>query len=308
MRLPVIDYDAHPAYRPFAGQVDAERAAAVRAAHLDARNLVAARLGQHLVRPPVPEFGIAKTLGAHGVVAFELDPGSNRTLLRYLNERIEQLKLANEASIHVELAPDRDDGGAGPLGSICLELIRTFDLLSIAKVQLAADALYVKASLRYSTPENQAFQRETVVDYPDPSTVGLHFDVPTNSIKLTLFLSEVEDLETGAFGYIPGSHRRDPDESLDRIATHVLCTQDWIEEPTDHMALPNPLRQRALFGGDIIPGSEMESSILATETIITGPPGRCILFDTLGVHRGGMVSRGERRALQIGFFDAAWGL
>ena len=260
------------------------------------------------MRPPVPESGIVKTLGEHGVAAFELDPGSNRTLLRHLDERIEQLRLSNVASVHVELVPDRDDGGAGPLGSICLELIRTFDLLSIAKTELAADVLYVKASLRYSTQENQAFQRNTVVDYPDPSTVGLHFDVLTNSIKQTQFLSEVEDLETGAFGYIPSSHRRDLDDSLDRIATHILCSQDWIDEPTDRMALPSPLRQKATFGGDIIAGSEMEASILSQERIISGPAGRCILFDTLGAHRGGMVARGERRALQIGFFDAAWGV
>ncbi|MDA0340834.1 MAG: hypothetical protein O3B74_04455 [Proteobacteria bacterium] len=308
MRLPVIDYDAHPAYAPFAGQVRAERAEVVRAAHADARNLVAERLGGHLLRPSAPDTGLAKTLGEHGVVPFELDAGSNRSLLRYLDERIEQLKSTGEASQQIALAPDRDDGGAGRIGAICVELIRNFDLLAIAKTQLAAETLYVKASLRCSTPDNAAFQRQTITDFPDPATVGLHFDVPTNSIKLTLFVSEVEDLEAGAFGYIPGSHRRDLDDSFDRIATDILCKQDWIDEPIDLMALPNRLRQRATFGGDILPGSEMESTVLSKERIITGPPGRCVLFDTLGVHRGGMVLRGERRALQIGFFDAAWGV
>jgi len=308
MRLPVIDYDAHPAYAPFTEQIRAERAEVVRAAHAEARNLVTERLGDHLFRPSAPGTGMVNTLSEHGVVPLQLDAGSNQSLLGYVDERIEQLKLAGEASLQIALAPGCDDGGAGRIGAICLELIRSFDLLAIAKTQLAAETLYVKASLRYSTPENAAFQRQTIADFPDPATVGLHFDVPTNSIKLTLFVSEVEGLEAGAFGYIPGSHRRDLDDSLDRIATHILCKQDWIDEPIDLMALPNPLRQRATFGGDILPGSEMESAVLSKERIITGPPGRCVLFDTLGVHRGGMVLRDERRALQIGFFDAAWGV
>jgi hypothetical protein len=308
MRLPVIDYDVHPAYAPFTEQIRTERAKVVRAAHAEARNRVAERLGDHLLRPSVPDAGVANILGEHGIVPFELDAGSNRLLLGYVDERIEQLKLAGKASLQIALVPGRDDGGAGRIGAICLELIRSFDLLAIAKTQLAAETLYVKASLRYSTSENSAFLRQTIAGFPAPATVGLHFDVPTNSIKLTLFVSEVEDLESGAFGYIPGSHQRDLDDSLDRIATDILCKQDWLDEPLDLMALPNPLRQRALFGGDILPGSEIESTILSKERIITGPPGRCVLFDTLGVHRGGMVLRGERRVLQIGFFDAAWGV
>jgi hypothetical protein len=117
---------------------------------------------------------------------------------------------------------------AGWIGAICLELIRSFDLLAIAKTQLATETLYVKASLRRSTPENAAFQRQTIVDFPDLATVGLHFDVPTNSIKLTLFVSEVENLKAGAFGYIPGTHRGDLDDSLDRISADILCKQDWM--------------------------------------------------------------------------------
>ena len=236
MRLPVIDYDAHPAYAPCPEQIRAERAEVVRAAHAEARNLVAERLGDHLFRPSAPGTGMVNTLSEHGVVPLQLDAGSNQSLLGYVDERIEQLKLAGEASLQIALAPGCDDGGAGRIGAICLELIRSFDLLAIAKTQLAAETLYVKASLRYSTPENAAFQRQTIADFPDPATVGLHFDVPTNSIKLTLFVSEVEGLEAGAFGYIPGSHRRDLDDSLDRIATHILCKQDWIDEPIDSVA------------------------------------------------------------------------
>ena len=229
-------------------------------------------------------------------------------MFSYLDAQVEQVKQAGGSAVNVEIDPDRTDGGAGRLGAICMELIRSFDLLTIAKAQLGTDTLYVKVSVRYATPDNQGFQRRTNPEHPDPATVGLHFDVPVNSIKLTLFLSEVEDLETGAFGYIPASHRRDREDNLDRIATHVLCAQDWIDKRADVMALPNALRQRAMFGGDIVPGSAMEAEVLAMERIIAGPPGRCILFDTLGAHRGGMVSRGARRAMQIGIFDAAWGI
>lgn len=314
MRLPVIDYDAHPGYRDFVGAVDADRAARVRRGHSAARAKIAAGVGTHLSREFVSRDtggadtgGLAGLLAKHGVVPLGLDAEANSSMFRYLDERIEELKRSGQAWAQMELNLDLNDAGIGETGSISLELIRTFDLLNVARTQLGTDKLYAKVSLRYSTLENQAEDRSTIPDQPDPRTVGLHFDVPTNSVKFTLFLSEVEDLETGAFGYIPGSHLRDLNESLDRVATHVLCTQDWIKGPADFMALPNHLRQRATFGGDIVPESEMEASVLASERIITGPPGRCMIFDTLGAHRGGMVTRRARRALQIGFFDAAWG-
>ena len=111
MRLPVIDYDAHPGYVPFTEQARAERAEVVRAAHSEARNLVAERLGDHLLRPSAPDTGMANTLSEHGVVPLQLDAGSNRSLLSYVDGRIEQLKLAGEASLQIALAPGRDGGG-----------------------------------------------------------------------------------------------------------------------------------------------------------------------------------------------------
>ena len=98
---------------------------------------------------------------------------------------------------------------AGRIGAIYLALIRSFDLMAAAKT------LSVKASLRYSMRENAAFLRQTVVVFPDRARVNLHFDISTNSIKLTLFVSEVEDLESVAFGYVLGSGQRDLDDNLD---------------------------------------------------------------------------------------------
>lgn len=309
MPIPVIDYDAHPAYRGFAGQASRERMARLRAAHAGVRQELEHRLGERLERLPVSEDAspVAQAFGQQGVVAFALDPGSNRPLFRYLDGAVERVKRSGDASYQVAVDPALVDGGAGPLGGVCLELLRAFDLLELARHQLGTDALYVKASVRYSTPENQSFQRDVIPDHPDPKTVGLHFDVPLNSVKLTVFLSEVEDLETGAFGYIPGSHLNGREDILNRSATHLLCAEDWVDQHADLMALPNTLRQRATFGGDIVPGSAMEEMVLASERVIAGPPGRCILFDTLGAHRGGMMRRGSRRVFQIGIFDAGWG-
>ena len=76
MLLPVIDYDAHPAYRRLVGGLGEARAAAVRSAHADARRLVAGRLGDHLVRPAVsPDAtGIARTFAENGIVPL-IGPG-----------------------------------------------------------------------------------------------------------------------------------------------------------------------------------------------------------------------------------------
>lgn len=310
MLIPEIDYDSHPAYRDRAGTVPPERAARLCAAHASARDMVAKAFGGHLARPKAEDTpdGLAGGMARHGIAAFDLDPGRNDGLFKVLDQEAAEVRESGKAARQTTLDTTRPDGGAGRLGAACMELVRAFGLLDLAAAQLGTTDLFVKGSVRYSTPENQAYQRDTIPGHQDPATVGLHFDVPVNSIKLTVFLSDVDDLEAGAFGYIPGSHHRPADDVLDRTATHLVCSQDWVDPVADLMALPNRLRQRATFGGDVVPGSAMESEILASERVVTGPRGRCMLFDTLGAHRGGMVRRGARSVMQIGLFDKAWGM
>jgi hypothetical protein len=67
------------------------------------------------------------------------------------------------------------------------------------------------------------------------------------------------------------------------------------------MKLPASLRGSTHFGDDVLDSSELSQKLLATERTFVGSAGTLILFDgSAGIHRGALVHRGERWALQIG--------
>ena len=70
------------------------------------------------------------------------------------------------------------------------------------------------------------------------------------------------------------------------------------------MRLPRSLRFNSHMGWDILPKSEIESEFIASETKVIGPAGTFIAFDGAHlVHRGGLVEKNDRIALQIIFSD-----
>jgi hypothetical protein len=68
------------------------------------------------------------------------------------------------------------------------------------------------------------------------------------------------------------------------------------------MTLPTELRFNSHFGFDVIPGSELEENLSTREVEITGAKGTYLVFDGANLlHRGGLVKKGDRLALQIIF-------
>ena len=65
------------------------------------------------------------------------------------------------------------------------------------------------------------------------------------------------------------------------------------------LSLPEEMRVKAEFGGDMIPGSPEAEDLLAQEQVMTGPRGQMNLFNPDAIHRGGNVERGRRHVLLI---------
>jgi hypothetical protein len=63
------------------------------------------------------------------------------------------------------------------------------------------------------------------------------------------------------------------------------------------MALPKPFRRKCTFGSDLTDGSADANAVLGAEYRFTSADGDAILFDNLGIHRGALVTAGERRIL-----------
>jgi ectoine hydroxylase-related dioxygenase (phytanoyl-CoA dioxygenase family) len=149
------------------------------------------------------------------------------------------------------------------------------------------------------------FWRRTFPDLP-PSERPLsyfHSDVSGAGLKAIIYLSDVEP-ENGPFCFAVGSHR---------VKTPMLIR--WVEETNDQSgassttlegrssfaALPMILQRKCAFGNDVMPHTEIADRVLAAEWRITAARGHVVLFDPKGLHRGGMVTRGERRVLTCVF-------
>jgi len=72
-----------------------------------------------------------------------------------------------------------------------------------------------------------------------------------------------------------------------------------VEARQKFMALPAFLRKKAEFGADVPDDSTEAERLREGHFSATSNYGNCVLFDGNGMHRGGMVNKGERRCLFI---------
>lgn len=130
-------------------------------------------------------------------------------------------------------------------------------------------------------------------------TAYYHRDASGGDVKAIIYLSDVSP-ENGPFTFVLGSHKHRPSGIV-----------DWIGETNDHSgfsatdgkarqsfaALPALFRRKCAFGNDIRSESDIARRIHAAEWEIAASRGHIVVFDTKGIHRGGMVRNGERVVL-----------
>lgn len=159
------------------------------------------------------------------------------------------------------------------------------------------------------------------IGLPTSDLTYLHVDKGYDIVKCIIYLDEVTE-ENGPFSYFTGP----PDERM-KFQDQFYCYLDYEWVKRYKPDLPNPkqyyrkhclspkfreefvnlpqfFRGSSHFGDDILNGSELSQSLLKNENKVTSDLGNCFLFfgsDLL--HRGGMVKKGERLALQLGFLQ-----
>lgn len=130
----------------------------------------------------------------------------------------------------------------------------------------------------------------------------MHIDsTHSPQIKVMLYLSDV-DPSKGPFSIVPGSHRWDHtgDGRLIRRAFDKSKLVGRSEEKRRlFMSLPREYRLKAEFGGDLLAGDPVAEHLLGLEQVVPGSKGTLIAFDPRAIHRGGLVRKGFRQALQI---------
>jgi hypothetical protein len=131
-----------------------------------------------------------------------------------------------------------------------------------------------------------------------PRSAYFHRDASGGDLKAIVYMTDVGP-ENGPFGYVLGSHRLQlsrVDNFICEAIDHGLAGTDADTRRTFAL-LPAKLRQKGAFGNDLADDSPESAEILRCHWPITGPKGSVVLFDTKGIHRGGMVEKGERRVI-----------
>lgn len=132
-----------------------------------------------------------------------------------------------------------------------------------------------------------------------PPTAYCHRDASGGDLKAIIYMSDVDE-RTGPFSYVVGSNRMKINRLDDLICeandSNGLAATD-AKSRARFAALPRKLRQKGSFGNDLTPDSPLGREIGKGLWAVTAGRGSIVLFDTKGIHRGGMVEDGERRVI-----------
>ncbi len=130
--------------------------------------------------------------------------------------------------------------------------------------------------------------------YPDgrrAPSYYMHIDSAVGVLKILMYRSGPVSADTGAFRYLPGSHK-----ALDPVqrAIRKACDKAGLDGLKDEtralfMALPPSLRRKANFGNDLLPETGADTdALLQREVALEGEAGDGFLADINGVHRGNL--------------------
>lgn len=260
---------------------------------------------------------IAQKLRDISVVGFPMEPGLRARIAKSLAPYMETLKEQR-----------RSNGGARcfvavPSWGEHWQLIKGFLKKNRVEEGISAYAGYPLElsgyALTYSHPDENWF-RQCYVDIglEAPRTVQMHFDEENTSAKSMLYLNDIES-DNGPFSYVPRGDASAPSRSqlsffkyLDFANSDFAAAQGVsggsYNRPLFKSAqlrphfgrLPSELQGSACLGDDILEGTPLSKFLLENERQITTSVGDLALFaggETM--HRGGIVQRGERWALQM---------
>jgi hypothetical protein len=132
-----------------------------------------------------------------------------------------------------------------------------------------------------------------------PPTAYCHRDASGGDLKAIIYMTDVGD-RAGPFSYVVGSNRMKIKRLDDLICeandSNGLAGTD-AKARARFAALPRKLRQKGAFGNDLRPDSALGREIGQGLWAVKAGKGSIVLFDTKGIHRGGMVEAGERRVI-----------
>lgn len=132
-----------------------------------------------------------------------------------------------------------------------------------------------------------------------PKAAYYHRDASGGDLKVIIYCSDVGP-NNGPFTYAIGSNRMPiskVDDLLCEANDHNGLSGTAPELRRKFASLPAIFQRKGSFGNDLPDGAPLAVAIEQASWEVTGPKGSVVVFDTKGIHRGGMVEQGERRVI-----------
>lgn len=181
------------------------------------------------------------------------------------------------------------------------QVFREAGIMSVASVYMQREARLIDVNPQINDVSD-TFWKYIFPDTPPsalPAAAYCHRDASGGDLKAIIYMTDVDEA-SGPFSYVVGSHRM----RISRIDDLICEANDsnglagtTADARARFAALPRKLRQKGSFGNDLMETDPFTRDIMCGLWSITAPGGSIVLFDTKGIHRGGMVERGERRVI-----------
>ncbi|MDM7980534.1 MAG: phytanoyl-CoA dioxygenase family protein [Rhizobium sp.] len=251
---------------------------------------------------------IARRLVSDGCAVATVSPSRFEELEKLAHPQFDALEKRRDASSRGQTRAFDESRGSVDKRVAGEELFRAIQSVFEDAGVLSAVETYLGRPVRIVDVNPQindstdGFWREVFADLKIPSIPGaayFHRDASGGDLKAIIYFTDVGP-ENGPFTYVLGSNKMSVSKFDDLICEandHNGLSSTDIAARKSFAALPARLRQKCAFGNDVIDNSDLARWIGENSWSIEAPKGSIVLFDTKGVHRGGMVKTGQRRVI-----------
>jgi len=189
------------------------------------------------------------------------------------------------------------------------QLLKNIEFKEILDLYFMGGSPSLRVALIHINSENDEMViRHSSDDEFDDELSLFHVDTNLNTLKCMVYLNDVMSIENGAFEYVKTSH-------LDydfftflnrRVIRKIKAFERDLLSKTKLMSLLKIFRKKNEFT-DFKKDSELGCFITKNKKTFMNPH-NLVVFNPLGIHRGGRVFKGERLALQLVFCcdDLSW--
>lgn len=132
-----------------------------------------------------------------------------------------------------------------------------------------------------------------------PKAAYYHRDASGGDLKVIFYYSDVGP-NNGPFTYAIGSNRMlnsKMDDLLGEANDHNGLSGTRPDARRKFASLPAVFQRKGAFGNDLPDNAPLAKAIQQASWEVIAPKGSMVMFDTKGIHRGGMVEQGERRVI-----------